>query len=69
VEHRDRERLRTTFGSVADLYDRARPGYPAAVFDDLAALAPGSRGRSQHATASAASEAVGHAATQAPTGG
>jgi SAM-dependent methyltransferase len=45
-EHRDRERLRLTFGSVAELYDRARPGYPAAVFDDLAELArlePGSR--------------------------
>ena len=35
-----------TFGSVAELYDRARPEYPAAVFDDLAELArlaPGSR--------------------------
>ena len=45
-EHRDRERLRETFGSVAELYDRARPEYPAVVFDDLAALAllePGSR--------------------------
>jgi SAM-dependent methyltransferase len=45
-EHRDRELLRTTFGSVAELYDRARPGYPAAVFDDLAELAglrPGAR--------------------------
>jgi SAM-dependent methyltransferase len=45
-EHRDREQLRTTFGSVAELYDRARPTYPAAVFDDLAELAhlePGSR--------------------------
>jgi SAM-dependent methyltransferase len=45
-EHRDRERLRETFGSVAELYDRARPGYPAAVFDDLGELArlePGSR--------------------------
>jgi SAM-dependent methyltransferase len=45
-EHRDRERLRQTFGSVAELYDRARPTYPAAIFDDLAALAglePGSR--------------------------
>jgi SAM-dependent methyltransferase len=45
-EHRDRERLRETFGSVAEQYDRARPEYPAAVFDDLAelaALAPGSR--------------------------
>jgi SAM-dependent methyltransferase len=38
-EHRDRERLRETFGSVAELYDRARPTYPAAVFDDLAELA------------------------------
>jgi SAM-dependent methyltransferase len=45
-EHRDREQLRHTFGSVAELYDRARPGYPAAIFDDLAELArlePGSR--------------------------
>jgi SAM-dependent methyltransferase len=45
-EHRDRERLRETFGAVAELYDRARPTYPAVVFDDLAELAslgPGSR--------------------------
>jgi SAM-dependent methyltransferase len=45
-EHRDRERLRETFGSVAELYDRARPEYPAVVFDELAELArltPGSR--------------------------
>lgn len=45
-EHRDRIRLRETFGSVAELYDRARPTYPAALFDDLADLAhlePGSR--------------------------
>lgn len=45
-EHHDRERLRETFGSVAELYDRARPTYPAVVFDDLAELAslrPGSR--------------------------
>ena len=45
-EHRDRERLRETFGSVAELYDRARPTYPEAVFDDLRSLAglePGSR--------------------------
>ena len=45
-EHRDRERLRKTFGSVAELYDLARPTYPAVVFDDLAELAglqPGSR--------------------------
>jgi SAM-dependent methyltransferase len=45
-EHRDRERIRETFGSVAELYDRARPEYPAVVFDDLGELAglePGSR--------------------------
>jgi SAM-dependent methyltransferase len=45
-EHRDRERLRQTFGSVAEQYDRARPTYPDAVFDELAELAelePGSR--------------------------
>jgi len=45
-EHRDRVRLRETFGSVAELYDRARPEYPDVVFDDLAELAslePGSR--------------------------
>lgn len=45
-EHRDRETLRRTFGAVAELYDRARPQYPQALFDDLvelAALGPGSR--------------------------
>jgi SAM-dependent methyltransferase len=45
-EHHDRERLRHTFGSVAELYDRARPEYPEVIFDDLAELAglePGSR--------------------------
>jgi len=45
-EHRDREQLRTTFGAVAELYDRARPEYPPAIFDDLAELAhlrPGAR--------------------------
>jgi SAM-dependent methyltransferase len=45
-EHHDREQLRHTFGSVAELYDRARPGYPAGIFDDLAELGrlePGSR--------------------------
>ncbi|HEY3462483.1 MAG TPA: class I SAM-dependent methyltransferase [Gaiellaceae bacterium] len=45
-EHRDRKRLRETFGTVAELYDRARPTYPAVVFEDLAELAglePGSR--------------------------
>ena len=42
----DYERLRTTFDEDAERYDRARPGYPAALFDDLAALAgvgPGCR--------------------------
>jgi len=42
----DRERLRSTFDEVPELYDRARPGYPAALFDDLirdASLRPGSR--------------------------
>lgn len=42
----DRQRLRTTFGEDAERYDRCRPGYPAALFDDLVAqghLAPGSR--------------------------
>ena len=38
-EHHDRERLRETFGSVAELYDRARPEYPAVIFEDLAELA------------------------------
>jgi SAM-dependent methyltransferase len=45
-EHRNRVGHRETFGSVAELYDRARPTYPDAVFDDLAELAglePGSR--------------------------
>jgi SAM-dependent methyltransferase len=35
-----REYLRTTFEQVPELYDRARPGYPARLFDELAALAP-----------------------------
>ena len=42
----DAARLRVTFDEDAERYDRARPGYPPAVFDDLAALAeigPGSR--------------------------
>jgi SAM-dependent methyltransferase len=46
VDDRDRRRLRATFDEVAELYDRARPGYPARLLDDLAALAdlgPGSR--------------------------
>jgi SAM-dependent methyltransferase len=44
---RDRaERLRTTFSEDAERYHRARPGYPAALYDDLARLAgigPGCR--------------------------
>jgi SAM-dependent methyltransferase len=42
----NRERRRSTFNQAAELYDRARPGYPPALFDDLAELAgigPGSR--------------------------
>ncbi|WP_261554931.1 class I SAM-dependent methyltransferase [Frankia tisae] len=42
----DRERLRATFTEDAELYDRARPGYPPRMFDDLAAavgLGPGCR--------------------------
>jgi SAM-dependent methyltransferase len=38
--------LRTTFSEAAELYDRMRPGYPRAVFDELAdfgRLGPGSR--------------------------
>ncbi|MDQ6712182.1 MAG: class I SAM-dependent methyltransferase [Candidatus Dormibacteraeota bacterium] len=40
------ERLRSTFDEAAELYERARPGYPAELFDDLAAsagLRPGAR--------------------------
>jgi len=42
----DRDRLRTTFDSAADLYQEARPKYPDEIFDELAALAglqPGDR--------------------------
>jgi len=38
VSKDDRERLRATFEEVPDLYDRARPVYPDAVFDDLTEL-------------------------------
>jgi len=34
----DRRRLRTTFTEDAELYDRARPGYPPELFDELADL-------------------------------
>jgi SAM-dependent methyltransferase len=42
----DPRRLRATFTEDAELYDRARPGYPAPVLDDLvelAGLGPGRR--------------------------
>jgi SAM-dependent methyltransferase len=35
----ERDRLRTTFGEDAELYDRMRPTYPAELFNELAALA------------------------------
>jgi protein-L-isoaspartate O-methyltransferase len=41
-----REQLRRTFDDDAELYDRARPGYPDALVDDLVALTglqPGDR--------------------------
>jgi SAM-dependent methyltransferase len=38
-----REELRATFDRDAELYHRARPGYPEELFDELAALAPGRR--------------------------
>jgi SAM-dependent methyltransferase len=46
MTQKDRERRRRVFDEAAELYDRARPGYPSALFDDLAGLAgigPGSR--------------------------
>lgn len=36
---------RLVFGQVAELYDRSRPSYPAALVDDLLALAPLDEGR------------------------
>jgi SAM-dependent methyltransferase len=38
VESSPERLLRTTFEEVAELYDRARPSYPAEVFSDLVAL-------------------------------
>ncbi|MGH2427611.1 MAG: class I SAM-dependent methyltransferase [Candidatus Limnocylindria bacterium] len=35
----DRDRLRLTFGTDAERYDRVRPGYPEQLFDDLAEMA------------------------------
>ncbi|HET8895009.1 MAG TPA: class I SAM-dependent methyltransferase [Gaiellaceae bacterium] len=46
VDDAQRHRLRTTFEDVAELYDWARPTYPASLFDDLlteAGLSAGSR--------------------------
>lgn len=39
----DRESLRRTFDEEALLYDQARPGYPAALFDAIDRVAPGPR--------------------------
>jgi SAM-dependent methyltransferase len=38
VANPDRARLRATFDEDAERYDRARPGYPPLLFDDLAEL-------------------------------
>jgi SAM-dependent methyltransferase len=38
MDERDRARLRATFDEAAQLYDHARPRYPAALIADLAAL-------------------------------
>ena len=46
MTQKDRELLRSTFDGAAELYARVRPGYPAALFDDLAELTgigPGAR--------------------------
>jgi SAM-dependent methyltransferase len=46
MTQQDRERRRRSFDEAAELYDRARPRYPPALFDDLADLAgigPGAR--------------------------
>lgn len=39
VDASERDRLRATFNSAAGLYQRARPEYPAALYDALAAVA------------------------------
>jgi SAM-dependent methyltransferase len=38
VESDERDRLKVTFDEVALLYDRVRPGYPEALFEDVVAL-------------------------------
>lgn len=45
MEQPDRGQLRETFNEDAELYDRARPGYPAALFVDLAAMSDVGPGR------------------------
>ncbi|WBB61091.1 class I SAM-dependent methyltransferase [Streptomyces sp. WMMC500] len=40
----ERERLRATFTEAPELYDRARPRYPRAMYDDLAVAAPAGLG-------------------------
>src|SRR5262249_34208592 len=54
----DRESLRRTFDQQAELYQKARPDYPEALFDELFALAelpPGAspRNRMRHRTGDA----------------
>src|SRR4051794_470853 len=39
----ERQTLRGTFTTVAELYHRARPGYPSDAFDEIARAAPGKR--------------------------
>jgi SAM-dependent methyltransferase len=46
MAHAERGSLRARFDEAAELYERARPGYPARLFDDLvelAGLGPGAR--------------------------
>ena len=38
ARQQEKRHLRVTFDSVAALYDAARPGYPAAMYDDIRAL-------------------------------
>ena len=42
-EHAEWSARARSFGSVAEAYDRYRPGYPDALLDDVLALAPGRR--------------------------
>jgi len=46
LQNAGRLRRRSAFNDVTDLYDKACPGYPEALFDDLATLSgvgPGAR--------------------------